>query len=165
MHSVPPKEKKAMWPQFTPAQKSSYITCSKLWYAVPVVMWSWDVESLNVCWYLSSNWLSVSLRVCFTVVMGITFWASKLLLWPVAPFTTGLSARCQDGLSLMAFGVGFHIWFCPFWGGLSSVLFHIIKLTAAVSFLGKLVRQKVNHQLSVALRRFYKKDGFHQSIV
>ena len=39
---------------------------------------------------------------------------------------------------------GFRIWFCPFWG-LSSVFFHITKLTPAVSFLGKLVREKVNH--------------------
>ena len=59
---------------------------------------------------------------------------------------------------------GFHIWFCPF-QGLSSVLFHIIKSTPAVSFLGKLVREKVNHQLPVTLRHFYNKDGFHQSIV
>ena len=58
----------------------------------------------------------------------------------------------------------FHIWFCPFWG-LSSVHFHITKLTLAVSFLGKLVREKVNHQLPVVLRHFYNKDGFHQSII
>ena len=47
----------------------------------------------------------------------------------------------------------------------ASVLLHIIKLTPAESFLGKLVREKVNHQLPVALRHFYNKDGFHQSIV
>ena len=39
---------------------------------------------------------------------------------------------------------GFHIWLSPFWG-LSSVFFHTTKRTPAVSFLGKLVREKVNH--------------------
>ena len=67
------REKKAtMPPQFTPSQKSSYTTCSKLWYAVPGVIWSWDIRSLNVWWYLSSNSLPASLRACFTVAMGIT---------------------------------------------------------------------------------------------
>ena len=98
MHSAPPKEKKAtLRHQFTPSWKSSFITCSKLWYVVPGVMWSWDVRSLNVCWYLSLNSLSVSLRICFTVVMGITFQASKLLLWPVAPLTTGYLPGAKMG--------------------------------------------------------------------
>ena len=37
-----------------------------------VLAWvrSWDVRSLNVCWYLSLNSLLASLRACFTVVMG-----------------------------------------------------------------------------------------------
>ena len=101
------------------------------------------------------------LRACFTAAMGITSRVSKLLLWPVAPFTAGLSARCQDGLPLMALRVSIS----DSVPSGASVLEHIIKLTPAVSFLGKLVREKVNHQLPVALRHFYNKDGLHQSIV
>lgn len=66
-----------------------------------------DVRSLNAR-VPQFKLIARLLRACFTAAMGSLPGHPRLRLWPVAPFNAGLSARCQDGLPLMALG-GFHI--------------------------------------------------------
>ena len=145
LRSVPPKEKKAMSPSSPrPGRVHTFLVQSS------------DMLSLGWCGAgTSGRWMSVGTSVWTHCLSPSGF--ALLLSWGSLSrhpsFCCGQwlhspQAICQVPRWVVIDGIwGFHIWYCPFWA-LSSVLFHIIKLTPVVSFLGKLVRESQPPALS-----------------